>query len=94
MTLMQELERVQISDHMLPGDVAHIVLLPKELRDATTPQAYVLMARVQGFAITALCGYTWIPSKDPKPMPVCGKCKDIYSHDPNGFKDRGELPDD
>lgn len=95
MTVAQELERIQVSDPDTDGpeNLAHIVPLPKHLRGLSTPQAYVMTARVEGFAITALCGYTWIPQNDPKARPVCAKCKAIYEHDPNGFGDRGELPD-
>jgi hypothetical protein len=90
---MQELTRLQSSDTDAPEELAHIVLLPKHLREHTTPQAYVMMARVEGFPITALCGFKWIPSKNPEPMPVCGQCKRIYENDPNGFNDRNEPPD-
>ncbi|MFM9133484.1 MAG: DUF3039 domain-containing protein [Actinomycetota bacterium] len=24
------------------------------------------------------CGHVWVPSRDPKQVPVCAKCKDIY----------------
>ncbi|MEZ5239626.1 MAG: DUF3039 domain-containing protein [Microthrixaceae bacterium] len=26
----------------------------------------------------ALCGHVWVPSRDPKRLPVCQQCKDIY----------------
>jgi hypothetical protein len=32
---------------------------------------------------TALCGFVWVPSKDPKQLPVCQKCAEIY----NGVRD-------
>ena len=28
--------------------------------------------------LEALCGHVWIPSRDPKQLPLCDKCKDIY----------------
>lgn len=40
--------------------------------------AKVLQARIDGTPIEALCGHRWIPSRDPKQLPLCGKCKDIY----------------
>ncbi|MEP1126595.1 MAG: DUF3039 domain-containing protein [Ilumatobacter sp.] len=40
--------------------------------------AIVLEARVMGTPIEALCGFVWVPSKDPKQLPVCQKCKDVY----------------
>lgn len=56
------------------GPVAHIVrTLPGE--DAA---AKVLAARIEGTPIEALCGHVWVPSRDPKQLPVCQRCKDIY----------------
>jgi hypothetical protein len=40
--------------------------------------AKVLQARIEGTPIEALCGHRWVPSRDPKQLPLCGKCKDIY----------------
>lgn len=56
------------------GPVAHIVKVgPGE--DAA---AKVLQARIEGTPIEALCGHVWVPARDPKRLPVCQKCKDIY----------------
>lgn len=56
------------------GPVAHIVRT-KPGEDAA---AKVLEARIEGTPLEALCGHTWVPSRDPKQLPVCQKCKDIY----------------
>ena len=40
--------------------------------------AKVLEARINGTPLEALCGYRWIPSRDPKQLPLCTKCKNIY----------------
>ena len=40
--------------------------------------AKVLEARIYGTPLTALCGYVWVPSRDPKQLPVCQECKSIY----------------
>ena len=29
-------------------------------------------------AVEALCGFVWVPSRDPKQLPICEKCKSIY----------------
>lgn len=34
-------------------------------------------AMVLGTPIVALCGKTWVPSRDPKKFPVCPTCKEI-----------------
>lgn len=54
--------------------VAHIVkTLPGE-----NAAAKVLEARINGTPIEALCGHVWVPSRDPKQVPMCEKCKEIY----------------
>ena len=40
--------------------------------------AKVLEARIYGTPLTTLCGYVWVPSRDPKQLPVCQECKSIY----------------
>ena len=69
-TITETDERLETED----GPVAHIVKT-KRNEDAT---AKVLAARVEGTPLEALCGHTWVPSRDPKQLPVCQKCKDIY----------------
>lgn len=39
--------------------------------------ARVTEAMVLGTPIEALCGFVWVPSKDPKRYPLCPKCKEI-----------------
>lgn len=82
---------VELSDGT--GPAAHIVQIPEHLRGKTTPQAYTLAATVEGFEVEALCGYRWIPSRDPKKLPVCAKCYAIFQDDPHGHGDRDQLPD-
>src|SRR4026207_1463983 len=40
--------------------------------------AKVLEARIYGTPIEALCGHVWVPSRDPKQLPLCEACKNIY----------------
>lgn len=40
--------------------------------------AKVLQARIESTTLEALCGHRWVPSRDPKQLPLCAKCKDIY----------------
>lgn len=72
---------------------AHIVMVPSGEPDQT-PQAYVMRAMVEGFAIMALCGYVFTPSRGAKNLPVCAPCKAVFENDPLGHGDRGELPDE
>ena len=54
--------------------VAHIV----KTKPGENAAAKVLEARINGTPIEALCGHVWVPSRDPKQVPMCQKCKDIY----------------
>lgn len=72
------------------SEQAHIVLKPPDETDETV-HAYVMRARVEGFPVTALCGYTWVPHKSAEGLPVCEECREIYRHDPHG-KGRDDIP--
>ncbi len=54
--------------------VAHIV----KTKPGESAAAVVLEARINGTPIEALCGHVWVPSRDPKQLPVCQACKEIY----------------
>lgn len=56
------------------GPVAHIV----RTRPGEDATAKVLEARVNGTPLEALCGHVWVPSRDPKQLPVCERCVQIY----------------
>jgi hypothetical protein len=73
------------------NECAHIVL---EKGNEETAHAYVMRARIEGFPIIALCGFTWIPNKKATGLPVCEECKSIYENDPMNHGDRGDLPDE
>ena len=87
------IEEQQIVTSTDKPESAHIVMVPPGEKDET-PQAYVLRARIEGFPIVALCGFTWIPKQPATGLPVCQECYDIYQNDPQGHGDRGELPDE
>ncbi len=53
---------------------AHIVKVDK----GESAAAKVLEARIYGTPLEALCGFVWIPQRDPKQLPLCQKCKEIY----------------
>ena len=40
--------------------------------------AKVTEARIYGFPVEALCGERFVPQQDPKKLPLCGICKEIY----------------
>ena len=54
--------------------MAHIV----KTEPGESAVATVLEARIYGTPVEALCGYVWVPSRDPKQLPVCQKCKEVY----------------
>ena len=52
---------------------AHIVK-----SDGGDAVAKVVEARIYGTPVEALCGTVFVPQRDPKRLPMCGICKDIY----------------
>ena len=67
----------QQTEHVLQTGkplVAHIVKTEKDESAA----AKVLEARITGTPLEALCGHVWVPSRDPKHLPMCQACKEIY----------------
>ena len=60
-----------------PGEptAAHIV----KVKRGENAAAVVLEARINGTPVEALCGFVWVPSRDPKQLPVCEECKSIYA---------------
>ena len=54
--------------------VAHIV----KTEPGESAAAKVLEARIYGTPIEALCGHVWVPSRDPRQLPMCQACKEVY----------------
>ncbi len=76
------------------SECAHIVMVPPGESDET-PQAYVMRARIEGFPVTALCGYVWVPNKMATGLPVCEECKFLYENVGADLLDRfNNLPDE
>jgi hypothetical protein len=53
---------------------AHIV----KTKPGENAAAKVLEARIYGTPLEALCGHVWVPSRDPKQLPLCEQCKSVY----------------
>ena len=64
-TIPQQQEELETGEPV----VAHIV----KTEPGETATAKVLEARIYGTPIEALCGHVWVPSRDPKQLPVCQK---------------------
>ncbi|MCU1452726.1 MAG: uncharacterized protein JWN46_872 [Acidimicrobiales bacterium] len=41
------------------------------------PASAVTEAYITGHPVTALCGKTWVPSRNPERYPICPTCKEI-----------------
>ena len=54
--------------------VAHIV----KTEPGESAAAKVLEARIYGTPLEALCGHVWVPSRDPRQLPLCQACKEVY----------------
>lgn len=68
-TQVEELQRTEPShaDVEERDRMSHIVL----------PASAVTEAIITGKPCTALCGKTWVPSRDPKKYPLCPTCREV-----------------
>lgn len=48
--------------HLVPG------------KNGVSGRELVMMAMVEGTPVTALCGKTWVPTRDPERFPICPDC--------------------
>lgn len=62
---------IRLSDPELDDDdsIAHIV----------EPRDKLAEAIILGTLVEALCGWVFVPTKDPKSLPVCSKCVDVLN---------------
>jgi Protein of unknown function (DUF3039) len=69
---------------------AHIV----KVDPGESAVAKVLEARIYGTPVEALCGFVWVPSRDPKQLPLCEQCKSIYELYQSFNDDLPDSPDE
>lgn len=53
--------------------VSHIIR--KDEKESAS--AKVMAAYVEGTPLVALCGFTWVPSRNPENYPICPKCLEV-----------------
>lgn len=54
----------------------------KHIVDQHANKCNVTEARILGIEMTALCGFKWIPCRDPEPLPMCQACSKILESYP------------
>ena len=86
-TLIQPIEAIEIVPYQDTDDgkqhLTHIVNPtdnPHLDGPGVTAKDLVGMARLLGEEIVALCGYKWIPVRNPEKYPVCKTCLVIAGH--------------
>lgn len=47
------------------------------------PRAGLVEAMINGTYVTALCGFRFIPYRNPENFPVCPRCAEIHKHLPS-----------
>ncbi len=84
--------RTDVEEVVEPGEPlqAHIV----KVEPGESATAKVLEARIYGTPLEALCGHVWVPSRDPKQLPLCQECKSIYEMYQAFNDDLPDTPDD
>lgn len=65
------LERTETTVDLTTGNV------PRKYSHVVVPASEVTRAYIEGTPVTALCGYTWVPSEDPEKYDICPRCAEI-----------------
>lgn len=63
--------------------LSHLINPPKNThiwQPGMSAQDIVEIARMTGAFVEALCGYRWVPKRNPKLYPVCQTCVDIATN--------------
>lgn len=74
MTDVQIVYDTEVTSELAEPILSHIV----EANETGTAHSRILEARVNDTPITALCGHTWVPSRNPENHPVCQTCIEIF----------------
>jgi len=69
-SLLERTEQAQETEADGTPKYSHIVFPKKILTDAI----------INGTAVEALCGHTFVPGRDPKRYDVCSRCKQVFEH--------------
>lgn len=67
-------------DEPNPENFTHIINPPANThiwKPGMNSQDIVDIARATGQTVTALCGKTWVPSRNPEQHPACDTCIEI-----------------
>jgi len=56
-----------------------------------TARAGVVEAMIYGTPVTALCGWRFVPRRDPLRFPVCPPCREIRDQLPSDDGEAGDL---
>lgn len=65
-----------------PEEYAHIINPPANThiwKEGMDIREVVTIARTNGLTVTALCGKTWVPVRDPEQHDLCPTCFEIAS---------------
>lgn len=75
-----QLEAERASNTTTPGSCSHIID-----QSAGSGQD-VATAYIEGTEVTALCGYSWVPSRSPAGLPICGECRAVIESAGRSFQ--------
>lgn len=59
-------------------------------KDGKEGHVLVMEARIEGTAVTALCGHVLVPSRNPENFPNCQRCIEVFkanTGESDGFRD-------
>ena len=64
---------------------------PPKFSHIVWPKSILTDAIINGTAVEALCGHTFVPGRDPRQYPVCTRCIEAFEAIQGEFGDRGDF---
>jgi hypothetical protein len=78
MASLEDIGGQSSGDTLIEEEVQNIEPGDHERNSHYVRKEKIVESAVLGIPVIALCGKTWVPGRDPKKVPVCPICKEIY----------------
>jgi hypothetical protein len=82
------MQRLQMTETLTQEDVEIHTSYDPEKHAHYVKKKRIVDASVGGYEIEALCGYRFIPTKNPDKLPICPPCKEIFENGSEDERDR------
>lgn len=77
MTVLEQLPQTTDPDQEEENRLSHIVGPIYTDKGKIQGRTRIMEAMINGTPVEALCGFTWVPTRNPENYPICPACETI-----------------